>query len=107
MLVAFAFAYSGCAAFAVTMRRHAHDVLRRELPAVVRRGVRIAAATLLALSAMQAIDATGWPIGVIEWFGTLTAAALTCALLLTYVPRGTLVLALGLPVLAAVAGGLG
>ena len=29
----------------------------------------------------------GWPIGTVEWFGMLTASAVSFALLLTYVPR--------------------
>jgi hypothetical protein len=101
--MAFALSYAGFAALSLAMNRHARDVLQRELPSTQRLALRIAGCGSLAMSLYLMITHTGWPVGVVEWFGMLTAGAVSFALLLSYLPRIAAALALGLPVLAAAA----
>ena len=40
----------------------------------------------LTVALFLAADRAGWPIGTVEWFGMLTASAVSFVLLLTYTP---------------------
>lgn len=102
-LMAFALTYTGFAALSLAMNRHARDVLQRELSGAQRLALRIAGCGSLALSLFLAAAHSRWPVGTVEWFGMLTASAVSFVLLLTYSARVAAALAVGLPVLAAAA----
>ena len=97
-----ALSYAGFAALCLSMNRHARDVLKRELADIQRLSLRVAGLGFLAASLLLATSRSGWPLGVVEWFGLLTAGAVSFVLLLTYLPRAAIALALCLPVLALI-----
>ena len=103
-LFPFALTYSGLAALCFAMHRHGREVLKRDLPPLQRQGLRALGLSALTVSLFMAAARTGWPIGTVEWFGMLTASAVSFVLLLTYVPRLAAGLAVGLPLCAAAAG---
>lgn len=102
-LFPFALTYSGWAALCLATSRHARDVLGRDLPPPQRQGLRVAGWTALTASLFMVAGRTGWPIGAVEWFGMLTASAVSFVILLTYVPRLAAGLGLALPICAAAA----
>lgn len=91
--LAFALAYAGLVALALSMNRHARDVLQQELTDAQRRGARIFGWSLLALTLILLARVSGWPLGTVQWFGTLTAGAATFVPLLSYLPRTAAALA--------------
>jgi len=103
-LFPFALTYSGFAALCLAMSRHAREVLKRDLPPPQRHGLRVFGWLALMVSLLMAAAHAGWPIGTVEWFGMLTASAVSFVLLLTYHPRLAAGLGIGLPVCAALAG---
>jgi len=106
-LFPFALTYSGLAALCfATNRSHerVREVLKRDLSALQRHGLRALGWGALMVSLLMAAAHQGWPIGTVEWFGMLTACGVSFVLLLTYVPRLAAGLAVGLPLCAAVAG---
>lgn len=102
-LFPFALTYTGWAALCFAMSRHAREVLRQEPSPLQRRLLRTAGWLALTVSLLMVAAHTGWPIGAVEWFGMLTASAVSFVLLLSYHPRLAAGLGLGLPVLAGVA----
>lgn len=107
-LFPFALTYSGLAALCFAMNRHgrhaANEVLKRDLSPLQRHGLRALGWCALTVSLLMAAAHTGWPMGTVEWFGTLTTSAVSFVLLLTFVPRLAAGLAVGLPLCAAAAG---
>ncbi|MFC4311146.1 DUF3325 domain-containing protein [Steroidobacter flavus] len=101
-LFPFALTYSGWAALCFAMSRHAREVLQREPTPLQRHLLRAAGWIALIVSLFMAAAHAGWPIGTVEWFGMLTASAVSFVLLLTYRPRLAAGLGLGLPVCALV-----
>lgn len=99
-LFPFALTYTGFAALCFAMNRHAREVLRREPSPLQRQLLRAAGWIALIVSLFMAAAHTGWPIGTVEWFGMLTASAVSFVLLLTYYPRLAAGLGLALPVCA-------
>ena len=99
----FALTYSGLAALCFAMHRHGREVLKRDLSPLQRHGLRALGWGVLTVSLFMAAAHAGWPIGTVEWFGMLTASAVSFVLLLTYVPRLAAGLAVGLPLCAAAA----
>lgn len=97
-LFPFALTYTGWAALCFAMSRHAREVLRRELKPIQRHLLRGAGWIALTVSLFLAAAHAGWPIGTVEWFGMLTASAVSFVLLLTYLPRLAAGLGLGLPI---------
>ena len=86
------------AALCFVMHRHAREVLKRDLSPLERRCLRSLGWDALTVSLFMAAAHRGWPIGTVEWFGMLTASAVSFVLLLTYVPRLAVRLAVGFPV---------
>lgn len=101
-LFPFALTYTGWAALCLSMSRHARELLQREPTPLQRRLLRAAGWIALTVSLLMAAARAGWPIGTVEWFGTLTASAVSFVLLLTYYPRVAAGLGLGLPICALV-----
>lgn len=100
-LFPFALTYAGLAALCFAMSRHGREVLKRDLPPLQRHGLRTLGWGALTVSLLMAAARTGWPIGTVEWFGMLTASAVSFVLLLTFVPRLAAGMAVGLPLCAA------
>ena len=100
-LFPFALTYTGWAALCLSTSRHAREVLQREPSPLQRHLLRAAGWLALTVSLFLAAARTGWPIGTVEWFGTLTASAVSFVLLLSYYPRFAAGLGLGLPACAA------
>ena len=99
-LFPFALTYTGWAALCLSMSRHARELLQREPTTLQRHLLRAAGWIALTVSLWMAAAQAGWPIGTVEWFGMLTASAVTFVLLLTYYPRVAAGLGLGLPICA-------
>lgn len=100
-LFPFALTYTGWAALCLSMSRHARELLQREPTPLQRHLLRTAGWIALTVSLLMAAARAGWPVGTVEWFGMLTASAVSFVLLLTYYPRLAAGLGLGLPVCAA------
>lgn len=100
-LFPFALTYTGWAALCFAMNRHARELLQRELSPLQRHLLRGTGWLTLSVSLLMVATRAGWPIGTVEWFGMLTASAVSFVLLLTYYPRLAAGLGLGLPVCAA------
>ena len=101
-LFPFALTYTGWVALCLSMSRHAREILQREPSPLQRHLLRAAGWLALTVSLLLAAARTGWPIGAVEWFGMLTASAVSFVLLLSFYPRLAAGLGLGLPVCAAV-----
>jgi len=99
-LFPFALTYSGWAALCFAMSRHARELLQREPTPLQRHLLRTAGWIALIVSLLMAAARAGWPIGTVEWFGMLTASAVSFVLVLTYYPRLAAGLGLGLPICA-------
>ncbi|MGE8145621.1 DUF3325 domain-containing protein [Pseudomonas frederiksbergensis] len=93
MLLALLLCYGGFAALCLSMDRHHADLLGRKPSAKRRRNMKLGGWLLLALSLWAAVSATGWGLGLVEWFAVLMLSALMLVLLLPYRPRLALWLA--------------
>ncbi|RON54743.1 DUF3325 domain-containing protein [Pseudomonas frederiksbergensis] len=93
MLLALLLCYGGFAALCLSMDRHHADLLGRKPSARRRRNMNLGGWLLLALSLWAAVSATGWGLGLVEWFAVLMSSALLLVLLLPYRPRLALSLA--------------
>ncbi|KPN92705.1 DUF3325 domain-containing protein [Pseudomonas nunensis] len=93
MLLALLLCYGGFTALCLSMDRHHADLLGRK-PSVRRRSnLQLGGWLLLGLSLWAAVSATGWGLGLVEWFAVLMLSALLLVLLLPYRPRLALWLA--------------
>jgi hypothetical protein len=100
-LLALTLAYAGFTALALAMHRHHEEVFgSRRIPALRRRGLRVAGWALLAASFPAAVAGWGWTMGPVLWCGLLTAAAAPLVLLLPVAPRLAAGLATAAPVVA-------
>ncbi|WP_396956147.1 DUF3325 domain-containing protein [Nitrosomonas sp.] len=87
-LAAFAFAYAGMTGLSLTMPRHHEQVTgQRVLPSGRRHFFKILGWLLLILAIVPCIQAWGAAVGVVVWFGFLTAGGLLIILMLPYIPR--------------------
>lgn len=93
MLLALLLCYGGFAALCLSMDRHHVDLLGRKPSTRRRHLMRLGGWLLLALSLWAAVSATGWGLGLVEWFAVLMMSALVLVLLLPYRPRLALALA--------------
>ncbi|TBU99820.1 DUF3325 domain-containing protein [Stutzerimonas kirkiae] len=75
---------AGFVALALAMDKHAKHFLRRTLPALACRILRVLGWVLLALALYMNFHARGWSIGSVAWFGWLTIAG---AALVFYMPN--------------------
>ncbi|MBM0107468.1 DUF3325 domain-containing protein [Steroidobacter sp. S1-65] len=101
-LFPFALTYTGWVALCLSLSRHAREILQREPSPLERHLLRAAGWLALTASLLLTAARTGWPLGTVEWFGMLTATAVSFVLLLSFYPRLAAGLGLGLPVCAAV-----
>jgi hypothetical protein len=92
MLLALMLCYGGFTALCLSMDRHHSDLLGRKPSARRRQSMKLGGWLLLSLSLWAAVSATGWGLGLVEWFAVLMLSALLLVLLMPYRPR----LALGL-----------
>lgn len=99
LLLGGALCYAGMAALCLSMDRHHRQVWAGTAPAR-QRGLRILGWLLLAVAVWPCIQTWGGPVGVVIWFGLLSAAALLLVLLLPYQPRGAALL-MGLTMLGS------
>jgi hypothetical protein len=85
-LASLALCYAGLGGVCLSMQRHHHQVWRRESTAARSRVLRVAGWMLLALSLVACMRASSPAIGMVLWFGLLSAAAVTMTMLLPYAP---------------------
>src|SRR3546814_6018596 len=87
-------AYCGFTALSLGMDRHHADIHGRGSVPGKQQRIRLQASGSLALMASYFISsqAEGWAMGTLSCLGTMTAAALPLALLLTYAPQKTAIL---------------
>lgn len=78
-------ALAAFACLALAMDRHQEDVLGRELPPAQTRRLRWGGWALLALSLWAALQVQPWSLGLVAWFGHISAAA--AVVLLSMVAR--------------------
>jgi hypothetical protein len=100
MLLVFLLCYGGFTALCLSMDRHHTELLGRTPSVRRRQGMRTSGWLLLALSLWAAVSATGWGLGLVQWFAVLMLSGLLLVLLLPYRPRLALSLA-GVSVLAS------
>jgi len=100
MLLALLLCYGGFTALCLSMDRHHTELLGRKPSVRRRQGMRIQGWLLLALSLWAAVSATGWGLGLVQWFAVLMLSGLLLVLLLPYRPRLALSLA-GVSLLAS------
>jgi hypothetical protein len=84
--------YAGLAALSLAMHRHQNEVFGKALRAGPSRMFRYAGVLLLAVSIIPCVHAWGGPIGLVGWFGIMTASATVLVLLLQFAPRPALYL---------------
>lgn len=94
-----ALCYAGMAALCLGMDRHHQQVWSRKAPAR-QRALRLVGWLLLAIAVWPCVEAWGSSVGVVIWFGLLSAGALVLVLLLPYRPKGAAVL-MGLALLGS------
>ncbi|MHC8290712.1 DUF3325 domain-containing protein [Pseudomonas sp. XS1P51] len=100
MLLALLLCYGGFTALCLSMDRHHVELLGRKPSSRRRQNMKLGGWLLLALSLWAAVSATGWGLGLVEWFAVLMLSALVLVLLMPYRPRLALSLA-GLGLLAS------
>lgn len=85
----FAAAYTGLIALSLAMDRHYRQLCPQRAPpsAVARHLWRTAGWGLLALSVALALQTWGKSVGIVAWFGVLTACLLLLVWLLAYRPH--------------------
>lgn len=87
-LAAFSFAYAGMTGLSMAMPRHHEQVTGQyTLTASRRYFFRILGWLLLILALIPCVQAWGPAVGVVIWFGFLTAGGLLIILMLPYFPR--------------------
>jgi len=106
-VLAFALTYTAFTALCLAMNRHSREISGRVWSDRQRYVLRGFGWGGLALSLALAAERSGWALGTIEWFGMLTASALTLVLLLPYYPRVAAGLGLALPATALLAVAIG
>ncbi len=85
-LLAFALSLAGFAALSLAMDRHHRQVWHRAPSRGLRLLLRAAGTLALAASLAACIAQSGAGVGVVAWFGLLSAAAAVVALLLAHRP---------------------
>ena len=93
MLLALLLCYGGFTALCLSMDRHHVELSGRKPSARRRHCLKLGGWLLLALSLWAAVSATGWGLGLVEWFAVLMLSALLLVLLMPYRPRLALSLA--------------
>lgn len=87
-------AYSSFACLALAMPRHYQLVFKKPVTAYWQLSFRLAGWMLCLLSLWLCLSqAISWSIGLVEWLGCLTGAAVIFIFLLPYLPRMAAILA--------------
>lgn len=87
-------AYSSFTCLALAMPRHHHQVFKKPMVAAQQLSFRVAGWILCLLSFwLCLLQASSWPIGLVEWLGCLTGASVIFIFLLSYLPRAAVALA--------------
>ena len=87
ILCALGLTYAGMASLSLAMDRHHGQVFGRDAAPSVRRALQLAGSVLLALAIWPCVAGWSATVGVVAWFGFLSAGALAVALLLPYAPQ--------------------
>ena len=87
IIASFALSYAGLSGLCLAMERHHQQVLQWRGSALWARGLRTFGWVLLSLSLVCCMAGWGASVGLVAWFGILSAAALLIVLLLPYAPR--------------------
>lgn len=101
--LALGLSFSGFAALCLAMEKHRLDLFGRDalVPASMRR-LRIGGWLLLAAACALCVVRSGWGLGLVQWLGAMTVAAVVLALgLLPYRPRAIVPAAWAVPVAGA------
>lgn len=91
-IAAFCLVYAGFSALCLAMDRHYEDIFDRAIPPRLRRGLRIAGWSALALALYLSAQVWGWSYGVVEWIGMASIAGLILIWFVTFRPHAALVL---------------
>lgn len=94
IMAAFCLSYAGLTALCLAMNRHQLQVWRRAAAPGAARMLRVAGWVLVGGALFPCVWGWGAGIGVVAWFGFLSAAALALVFLLPYLPRFSAGLAL-------------
>ncbi len=93
IVAAFCLAYAGLGGLCLAMGRHQRQVLGRELGRWPARALRLAGWCALTVAMVACVQGWGVSVGVVAWFGFLSAAGLALVFVLPYLPRAGLGLA--------------
>jgi hypothetical protein len=85
-IASLALCYAGLTGLCLAMGRHHQKVLQRQIAKGRALGFRAAGWALLTLSLVACVIGWGASVGVVVWFGVLSAAALIIIVLLPYAP---------------------
>lgn len=80
-------AYAGMLGLCQGLERHFKPVWGRTCPPALRRSLRGMGWLGLLLSLLLCVQAWGWAMGPVAWFGVMSLAGLLLVLLLPYWPR--------------------
>lgn len=83
----FALSYAGLSGLSLAMGRHHEQVWQQPGSPSRCRALRLSGWLLLGVSLAACLCNQSVAVGIVEWFGMLSAAALVVILLLTYAPR--------------------
>src|SRR5262249_9872458 len=100
---AFALAYAGWAALSLAMGRHYRQIAGRAPARSLAIGLRLTGFAPLALSLMACVATSGWGVGIVAWFGVLSATGLAWIGLLAATPRLALLTVPGVVLIALAA----
>ncbi len=87
VMLALLLSVAGFAALALSMPRHHRDLFGRPPSPRRTRALFIAGWVFLAAALMPCIAASGWPVGLTVWFGTVSIAGFAVALAMTVAAR--------------------
>jgi len=100
LLLIFALTFSGLVALSLSMNRHAREAIHVDLARPRSLALRAVGMLVLAISLFLNVR-IGWTMGTLQWLGVIAVCGFCCVCLLTYLPRLVVLLAVVLPVLAA------
>lgn len=87
LIAALLLAYSGMLGLCLGLERHYKQVWHRPPSRASRHTLRVMGWLMLVASFAVSVQVWGWAMGPVGWFGLISMAALTLALLLPYVQR--------------------
>lgn len=90
----FALTYAGLSGLSLAMDRHHEQVWHQPSSSLRCRTFRVSGWLLLCVSLLACLSNAGIAVGIVEWFGMVSAAAMVVILLLAYAPRASVLCAL-------------